>query len=170
MPLRLAWLVPALLSSAMAADQTPAAPKPDDSTTAAKPVKESKWGIHLGGVMVGAGYSRGWGGYFPGYWGPYSYYDPFLWTPFYAPGYFTGFAYGPRMGDVKIQNLEKSSTVFLDGALAGRLDRLKDMWLDPGTYQLEVRDGKRRYTQKIYVLSGKTLKVTGDMMNQETLP
>jgi len=121
--------------------------------------------VRFGGIMINAGYASGGYGY-----GPYSYFDPFLWTPFYYPGYYRGFAYGPGMGDVKIRFGEKTSMVFLDGALAGRLDQLKDMWLEPGAYNLEIRDGKRRLTQKIYVLSGKTFRVTAEMMNSEVLP
>jgi len=177
MLLRLCCIAPVLLSCGLAADQTPAAPAKGDQPQASRATsgeKKSHWPIHLGGVMVGAGYSHFSGGYpyyggYPGGWGGY-YFDPFLWTPFYHSGFYSGFAYGPHMGDVKLQNIEKTATVYLDGALAGPVEKLKDMWLDPGTYQLEIRDGKRRLTQKIYVLSGKTLKVTAGMMNQEALP
>jgi hypothetical protein len=127
--------------------------------------------MHWGGVMVSGGYLRGYAWY-PGPWGysPYSYYDPMLWTPFYHAGYYTGFAYGPGLGNVKLQAGGKTATVYVDGALAGRREQLKDMWLEPGVYYLEVRDGPRRLTQKIYVLSGKTLRITAAMMNQEPLP
>ncbi|PWU06929.1 MAG: hypothetical protein C5B51_11310 [Terriglobia bacterium] len=113
--------------------------------------------VRLGGVAVGASYS---------YWGYYSpwYYDPFLFYPFYAPGYYTGFAYQPNMGAVKLQTVDKDALVYLDGALAGRADKLKQMWLNPGAYELELRNGDRRSTQKIYVLSGKTLRVTPQLM------
>ena len=39
-----------------------------------------------------------------------------------------------------------------------------------GFFHLEVRDGPRSLTQKIYVLSGKTLRITAAMMHQEPLP
>ncbi|HYW46423.1 MAG TPA: hypothetical protein VE959_26385 [Bryobacteraceae bacterium] len=116
--------------------------------------------VRFGGIMISAGYA----------YNPHYFFDPFLWTPFYYPGYYRGFQYGPGMGDVKIRFGEKTAMVFLDGALAGRLDQLKDMWLEPGAYNLEIRGGKHRLTQRIYVLSGKTFKVTADMMNREALP
>jgi hypothetical protein len=121
--------------------------------------------IRFGGVFVGAGYSRFWGGdpyfgYYPGLW----YADPLLLPPIYAPGYFTGFAYGPNLGAVRLQGADKDAWVYLDGALAGRADKLKQMWLAPGVYNLELREGNRWLAQKIYVLSGKTLKVTPDLM------
>jgi hypothetical protein len=44
------------------------------------------------------------------------------------------------------------------------------MWLDPGVYNFEVRDGNRRYCQRIYVLTGKTLKLTPELMEQVGRP
>jgi hypothetical protein len=126
--------------------------------------------IRFGGILINAGYTR-WSGYPYGWgYGPYGYYDPFFWSPLYYPGIYTGYAYTPGMGDVKVLVGDKSALVFLNGALAGRREQLKDMWLEPGTYNLEVRDGQRRFTRKIYVLSGRTLKITPDLMEQETLP
>jgi hypothetical protein len=120
--------------------------------------------IRLGGVSIGAGYSH-FSGRYP-YWGYYSpwYYDPFLFYPVYAPGYYNGFAYQPNMGAVKIEGADKNALVYLDGALAGRADKLKQMWLDAGAYNLELRTGDRSATRRIYVLSGKTLKVTPELM------
>jgi len=114
--------------------------------------------VRLGGVRIGAGYSYG------AYFSPWWYYDPFLFYPVYAPGYYSGFAYQPNMGAVKLEGADKNALVYLDGALAGRADKLKQMWLDPGAYKLELRTGDRSATQRIYVLSGKTLKVTPEFM------
>jgi hypothetical protein len=48
----------------------------------------------------------------------------------------------------------------LDGAYAGKAGDLKSMWLDPGAYQFEVRqDSRTAFSRKIYVLSGKTLRI-----------
>ena len=71
---------------------------------------------------------------------------------------------------MKIQTSHKTAWVYLDGALAGRADHLRSMWLDPGVYKFEVRDGDRSYVQRIYVLTGKTLKLTPDLMEQVSLP
>jgi hypothetical protein len=158
------------------AGQSPAAAKPDDSGSTTKAASQG-WRphIHFGGLSVGAGFSHYSGGYpygyDPGYWNysPYYSYSPVLWSAFYHPGYFTGFAWQPNMGNVKIRAPDKTSLVYLDGALAGRLDKLKDMWLEPGAYNLEVLNSSHRFTQRIYVLSGKTLRVTPDMMVNEVL-
>lgn len=156
--------------------QSPTAAKPDDSSPAAKAdSKSSHPHVRFGGLSVGAGvshYSGGYPyGYGPGYWNysPYYSYSPILWSPFYHPGYYNGFAWQPNMGNVKISAPDKTSLVYLDGALAGRLDKLKDMWLEPGAYNLEVRNSSHRFTERIYVLSGKTLRVTPDMMVNEVL-
>ncbi|MBZ5618515.1 MAG: hypothetical protein LAQ69_07310 [Acidobacteriia bacterium] len=169
---------PANPVKADAAGQSPAVAKADDPSPADKTDSQASGRrtrphIRFGGFVLGAGYSRFSGGYpyeyGPGYFGYPQYYgyDPFLWSPFYYPGFFTGFGYGPGMGNVKIQVPDKTALVFLDGGLAGRLEQLKNMWLKPGVYQLEVRDSNHRFTRKIYVLSGKTLKVTPDMMTKE---
>ena len=102
--------------------------------------------VRLGGVAVGASY---------GY-GAYPYFSPF----YYDPGYFTGFAYQPNMGEVKLVTPAKAGEVFLNGAYAGEVSRLRSMWLDPGAYNLEIRNGSQSlYERRIYVLTDKTLKI-----------
>jgi hypothetical protein len=62
------------------------------------------------------------------------------------------------MGEVKIASAPKEAMVYLDGAYAGAAGKLKSMWLEPGVYNLEIRDDAgASWSQKIYVLSGKTL-------------
>lgn len=130
--------------------------------------------VRFGGIMINAGYSHFSGpgfyrypySYYPAFWGAgpyYSYYDPFF-GPYLHPGFYTGFGYQPMLGQLKVQTSDRNSWVYLDGALAGRADKLKAMWLEPGAYRLELRTGDRKLEQKIYVLSGKTFKVTSDMM------
>ncbi|HEV3200637.1 MAG TPA: hypothetical protein VGZ73_22195 [Bryobacteraceae bacterium] len=185
MSLRCVLLSLLLVSFTFASDQPPSPARPDsasqsprittphDSSPPAKADSQDSHRphVHFGGLTVGAGYSHFSGAYPYGYWGysPYYRYDPVLWSGFYHPGYYTGFAWQPNMGNVKISAPDKTSLVYLDGALAGRLDKLKDMWLEPGAYHLEVRNSSHKFTQKIYVLSGKTLKVTPDMMVNEVL-
>src|ERR1700676_4537309 len=101
MSLRFLLVAPVLISGSLVADQTTSAtPSAKAEQVSSEPAnteqKNSHWGIHFGGVMVGAGYSRFSGGYpyyglYPGGWGSYYYLDPFLWTPFYHPGYYSGF-------------------------------------------------------------------------------
>jgi hypothetical protein len=81
-----------------------------------------------------------------------------------------GFGYGPSMGEIKLKSDDKSAWVYLDGALAGKADRLKTMWLEPGAYNLEVRSGDKRFAQKVYVLTGKTLRLTADLTRSEVRP
>ena len=125
---------------------------------AGTPDSSSHHRIHFGGVSVGVGYS-----YYSGAF-PYWYYDPLFFPPVYAYGYYNGFSYGPNLGAVRIQGADKDALVYLDGAFAGRAGKLKRMWLDPGAYNLELRTGGRTLTQKIYVLTGNTLRVTPEGM------
>jgi hypothetical protein len=167
----LSFLVVSFALAADQATQSPAIVPPVDSNPPGQADSNGSHSrIHFGGLMIGVGYSHASGGYPYGYAPEYWAYSPYsYWPPFYHPGYFTGFSQQPNMGNVKIAAPDKTSLVYLDGALAGRLDKLKDMWLEPGVYHLEVRNASRRFTQKIYVLSGKTLKVTPDMMVTEAL-
>ncbi len=113
-------------------------------------------GVRLGGVGGHFGYGRGPMWYGPGYWSPW--YDPFwYYGPMAHPGFYNGFLQGPGMGEVKLNGASKEALVFLDGAYAGEVRKLKSMWLEPGVYELEVRDGTRKFERRIYVLSGKTL-------------
>lgn len=150
------------------ADQT--GTQPDQTTTA----KESpRPRLRFGGMMVGGSYSRGyagwpWYGYSYGYgWWPgmlpvryLAAYDP-LWVGFpMHPGFYSGFGYQASMGKVELKALEREAGVYLDGAYAGPAHKLRNLWLDPGAYTLEVRPGQGApFRQRIYVLTGKTLKV-----------
>ena len=119
-----------------------------------------------GGLTVGGGYIHHSGGYpyygypyygYPYYWG---YYDPFF-PAFYHPGYFTGFVRGPGMGQVKLAVADKLAEVYLNDGYAGTAGDLKSIWLEPGAYDLELRDPDGlTFQRRIYVLSGKTVRVT----------
>src|ERR1700682_922615 len=160
---------------AFAVGQQTSPAKPEDSSPPAKVASQSsRPHVRLGGVFIGAGYSRYSGypsyGYYSGFWGrgP-DFFRPFLLWPF-APGFATGFVYQPNMGEVKIQTNNKTAWVYLDGAFAGRADHLRRMWLDPRLHHFEVRDGNRRFAQRLYVLTGKTLKLTPELMEQGGRP
>jgi hypothetical protein len=119
--------------------------------------------VHLGTISVGAGFGYGYGGYWPGYWAGYypppffgGWYEPW-WGPFSAPVYFA-----PQVsnGQVNLQTSDRNAEVYLDGAYAGPASKLKNFWLAPGVYQLEVRAaGQAPQEKRIYVLTGKTLKI-----------
>ena len=118
-------------------------------------IVDAKPRVRLAGVSVGASYAYT-SGYAPYFGFPY-FYDPFFFG-FVHPGFYTEFAYGPNLGEIRLRTTEKAGAVFLDGAYAGELSKLKHMWLEPGAYNLEVRSGGHPpFERRIYVLSGKTL-------------
>ena len=99
---------------------------------------------HLVAVRPGFG----WGWYDP-YWGAYP----------YSYGYYPA----PATGEVKFDTKVKDAQVFIDGAYAGTVGKLKKVALAPGTYNLELRvPGERSYAEKIYVIAGKTLHINPD--------
>ena len=123
---------------------------------------------------MGATYSR-FGGpvYYPYGLYPFDgYYRAWLWDPYWAypllypAGYFDR---NDGRGEVKI-TLEpktvdpKLAEVYVDNAFAGTADHLKNMWLEPGVYDLSVlsKDGAA-YRRRIYVLSGKSLKIAAKL-------
>ncbi len=119
-------------------------------------------GVRLGTISICAGYGYYSGPYWPGYWAGYfpppffgGWYDP--WFAPYAPVYFV-----PQInnGQVNLRTSDKNAEVYLDGAYAGPASKLKNFWLAPGVYQLEVRAaGQAPQEKRIYVLTGKTLKL-----------
>jgi hypothetical protein len=97
-------------------------------------------------VFVGHPYV-GFGGWYAPYWGPY-------WGgPYPAYGY-------PNAGEVKLETSVKNADVFINGAFAGTTKQNKTMHLRPGNYNIEVREaGQTRFSQHVYVVAGKTLKL-----------
>jgi hypothetical protein len=133
-----------------------------------------KWHVKLGPVLVGASYSR-FGGpvYYPYGLSPFGgYYGAWLWDPYwdyplsYPAEYF---GYNNGRGEVKI-TLEpktidpKLAEVYVDSAFAGTANHLKNMWLEPGVYDLSIlsKDGAA-YRRRIYVLSGRSLRIAAKL-------
>lgn len=97
-------------------------------------------------VFVGPGY--GWG---YSYWGAYPY-------PY---GYY---GYGPATGAVKFDTKVKDAEVYINGAYAGTVGKLKTMNLRPGSYNIEVREsGQTAFDKKVYVAAGKTLHLKPEL-------
>lgn len=121
--------------------------------------------VRLGGVMVNAGYTRWSGPWGPGLWGPAYGFNPWIGYPFgsyFYPGFWGGYGWASDKGEVKLIASDKNAEVFIEGAYAGKAGQLKSMWLDPGVYNLEVRranSADQPYRKKIYVLSGKALRL-----------
>jgi hypothetical protein len=127
--------------------------------------------IRHGGLTVGGGYIHHSGGY-PYYGSLYSwgYYDPFF-PAFYHPGYFGGFVRGTGMGQLKLNVADKLAEVYLNDGYAGTAGDLKSMWLEPGAYNLELRDPEgQSFQRRIYVLSGKTVRVTPSFTQSDSEP
>src|SRR5262245_37372344 len=101
-----------------------------------------------GGVVVGRPYYNVW--YRP-YWGPSWGWGPYWGAPYYYNAY-------PNTGEVKLDTKVKDAQVFINGAYAGTTHDNKHMYLRPGSYNIEVREGGRtQYAERIYVVAGKTL-------------
>jgi hypothetical protein len=116
--------------------------------------------IRLAGVSVGAGYTNFGGRYWGSWYDPW-YGSPWFYPPYFHPAFLGGFARGPAMGEIKLQSEERDAEVFLDGAYAGTVRERRSMWLEPGAYNLEVRAANRRpYARRVYVLSGRTLRIS----------
>lgn len=151
----------------------------------AKPTKR-KTHFHLGTITVGASYTN-FGHAFTGPFYPYyaypfypyypygafsvgAFYTTYFSDPFYGPysyyaPYAPGLGYAAGKGEVRLASLgrNKGASVYIDNAYAGPADKLKQMWLDPGAYDLSLQaaDGST-FQRRIYVLTGKTLKIEPD--------
>jgi len=104
-----------------------------------------------GRVIVAPGYGWGWYG---SYWRPYP----------YGYGYY---GYAPATGAVKFDTKVKDAEVYIDGAYAGTVGKLKTMNLKPGSYDIEVRaPGRTQFDKKVYVAAGKTLHLNPELRVQ----
>jgi hypothetical protein len=153
-------------AATQAQDQTaePSSAK-DSGKDTDKKSSEHHTHIRLGGIAVSAGYTQFSPGFYPFLYDPFYY--PFIaatwWNPFWGfyPGFPAGyFSQGDGKGELKLSGAPKNASVYLNGGFAGTADHLKSFWLDPGVYDLEVSvPGGRRYEQRVYVLTGKTLHI-----------
>jgi hypothetical protein len=114
--------------------------------------------VRLGTVTFGFGYFND-----PGY-APFCCYSPWAYGPFwgtFGPYYPAGFfAPGPTKGTVKLIHANKDAAVYIDNAYAGKASELKSINIEPGAYDLELQPpGDKPIQKRIYVLSGKTLKL-----------
>lgn len=137
-------------------------PVKDSAANEDQIVNDSKWHLHLGTISFAAGYSH----FSSPFYGPYGfypyspYYASLLWDPYWGYLYPAGyFSYNDGKGEVRLV-APKQADVYLDNAYAGKAEKLKSIWLKPGAYDLSVSDSDRAaFHQRIYVLSGKSLKI-----------
>lgn len=95
---------------------------------------------------------------------------PLGYSPFYGPYFYPPYAFDYRAGrgQIKLSGAPKDAQVYLDGAYAGTADHLKKIWLDPGAYNLEVSENDgQKFQKRIYVLSGKSLKIDAKLSKPE---
>jgi PEGA domain len=109
-------------------------------------------GRFRGGIVVGPAYGP-WGWYSPFY-GPYGWYG---YGPF--PAYYSNTA------ELKLKTNVKDADVYIDGAYAGKAEKLKSMWLRPDAYDVEIRaPGYAPFARRFYLMPGKTTKVKADLV------
>ena len=146
------------------------------------PSEKRKFHLRLGGVSVGAGYSHFSGpsyypyaypfgyapfGFYPGDWVAASFWYPIASPyPFYAAD---AFRYGDGRGEIRLTTDPKEAKIYIDGGYAGTADKLKNLWLDPGAYDLTISAvGREDFHQRLYVLSGKSLKISAKLDPEQT--
>jgi hypothetical protein len=88
-------------------------------------------------------------------------------SPYWAPDPYGYHDYAPATGAVKFDTSVKDAEVYIDGAYAGTVGKLKTMQLRPGRYDIEVRaPGCTQFDKKVYVAAGKTLHLNPDLRVQ----
>jgi hypothetical protein len=144
------------------------------SVTVSRPAR-----VRLDGFTVSAGI-RYYSGIYPFYYYPTSCFGPccdsryfpsiygFHSPLWYHTGWFTGFAYQDGKGEVRFRLNLPEADVYLDDGFAGKAKDLKTMWLEPGAYNLKVESADHKpFAIRIYVLSGKTLKIDAKLIPQK---
>jgi PEGA domain len=87
--------------------------------------------------------------------------------PVLAPYPYGYYDYAPETGAVKFDTSVKDAEVYINGAYAGTVGKLKTMQLRPGSYDIEVRaPGCTQFDKKVYVAAGKTLHLNPDLRVQ----
>jgi hypothetical protein len=89
-------------------------------------------------------------------------YSPY-WEP-YPYGYYD---YAPTNGAVKFDTRVQDAEVYIDGAYAGPIGKLKTIQLRPGSYDIGVHaPGRTQFDKKAYIAAGKTLHLNPDLRVQ----
>ena len=69
------------------------------------------------------------------------------------------------MGQIELLVEPVTASVLINDAYAGEVQDLKSFSLEPGVYNLRIEiDGRPGFAQRVYVLSGKTLKIEANLM------
>lgn len=112
-----------------------------------------------GGFGYRGAWRGGWGGW--GGWGAWGGPWGYGYFPYYAPYPAT---VNPNAGKVKLDTKLKDAEVFINGAYAGTVREMKNMWMRQGSYKLEIRaPGREEFQSRIYVVPGKTIHIRPDL-------
>ena len=93
-----------------------------------------------------------------------------MWDPFGGPVtyYAADVAYSRDKGELQLKADPKDAEVYIDGAYAGKAQHLKNIWLEPGAYNLLFSaPGRESFQRRVYVLSGKTLNISAKLLLQD---
>ena len=96
----------------------------------------------------------------------WGWYSPYWYSPYWGayPYPYEYYNYAPATGAVKFDTSVKEAEVYIDGAYAGTVGKLKTIHLRPGSYDIEVRaPGRTQFDKKVYVAAGKTLHLNPDL-------
>ena len=111
------------------------------------------------------GWYGGFGSFWPYYFSPYALgqYGPYAWGP--GP---VGYA-APNAGALDINTRPKKASVYLDGALIGRVDSFdgfpRYLWLREGSYRLAIfMEGHETLERSISVHPGVVIKIDEDLV------
>jgi len=129
-------------------------------------------GITIGRFHFAASYGRlighpDWYFYSPWhYWGASPFGYPFMNqspSPDY-PGGNQRIELQSGMGEIGLRSNVEFADVFIDGAYAGKVRDLTNIWLDPGTYDLEVAaEEYEPFKLRVFVLLGKILNIDAQL-------
>jgi hypothetical protein len=115
-----------------------------------------------GGVVVGPAFGY-YGWHNPYFYAPYGWYGPF--GPYGPYGLYGSYPMNSNVGELKLKTNVKDADVYINGAYAGKAEKLKTMWLRPDSYTVEIRAaGYTSYAQRIYLIRGKTTQVKADLV------
>ena len=111
-----------------------------------------------------------------------AYYNPFVFSPFYASWYYRPYAFGPWYpplygygrgyydvsASLRLQVSPRETEVFIDGYYAGTVDDFDGVFqrlhLEPGDHDIELYlPGYRSVQQKVYLQPGKTFRIRQTM-------
>ncbi len=63
-------------------------------------------------------------------------------------------------GTVKLENVSKTDSVYINGSYAGTAKKFRSLYLEPGNYTISVKkNGQDILNRQVYVITGKTIKL-----------